>query len=107
MGETRQTLRKLMIQIRSDNKSINSGNQPGHAPSLSMKVRITENIYHYINSSILNASLRRDRENSRIRELDTAMQYGCNYNIKGVGSLSSPTCSDVNVMSLFNFAFKT
>ena len=30
------------------------------------------------------------------------MPYGCNDNIKGVGNLSSPACSDINVMSLFN-----
>ncbi len=30
------------------------------------------------------------------------MPYGCNDNVKGVGNLSSPACSDVNVMSLFN-----
>ncbi|XP_063446570.1 uncharacterized protein LOC134726102 [Mytilus trossulus] len=30
------------------------------------------------------------------------MPYGCNDNIKGVGNLSSPACSDVNVMGLFN-----
>ena len=28
--------------------------------------------------------------------------YGCNDNIKGVGNLSSPGCSEINVMSLFN-----
>jgi hypothetical protein len=27
---------------------------------------------------------------------------GCNDNIKGVGSLSSPGCNEINVMSLFN-----
>jgi hypothetical protein len=36
-----------------------------------------------------------------ITELGTAMPYGYNDNIKGVGNLSSPGCSKINVMSLF------
>jgi hypothetical protein len=35
-------------------------------------------------------------------DLGTAMPYGCNDNIKGVGNLSSPGCNEINVMSLFN-----
>ncbi len=30
------------------------------------------------------------------------MPYGCNDNIKGIGNLSSPGNSEVNVMNLFN-----
>jgi hypothetical protein len=30
------------------------------------------------------------------------MPYGCNDNIKEVGNLSSPGCSEINVTSLFN-----
>jgi hypothetical protein len=30
------------------------------------------------------------------------MPYGCNDNIKGVGNLSSPGCSEINVMNLCN-----
>ena len=37
-----------------------------------------------------------------IKELGTAMPDGCNDNIKGVGNLSSPGCSEINVMNLFN-----
>jgi hypothetical protein len=37
-----------------------------------------------------------------IKELGTAMRYGCNDNIKGVGHLSCPGCNEINVMSLFN-----
>jgi hypothetical protein len=37
-----------------------------------------------------------------IKELATAMPCGCNDNIKGVGNLSSPGCSEFNEMSLFN-----
>jgi hypothetical protein len=43
----------------------------------------------------------------RKRELGTAMPYGCNDNIKGVGNLSSPGCSEINVMSLFNTISRT
>jgi hypothetical protein len=37
-----------------------------------------------------------------IKELGTAMPYGCNDNIKGVGNLSNLGCTEINVMSLFN-----
>jgi hypothetical protein len=43
-----------------------------------------------------------DRELFWIKKLCTAMPYGCNDNIKGVGNLSSPGCSEINRMSLFN-----
>jgi hypothetical protein len=39
---------------------------------------------------------------SWIKELGTAMPYGCNDNIKAVGNLWNPGCSEINVMSLFN-----
>jgi hypothetical protein len=41
-------------------------------------------------------------EFQEVKELGTAMPYGCNDNIKGVGNWSSPGCSENNVMSLFN-----
>ena len=52
--------------------------------------------------SILSTPYRTDRELFWIKELGTAMPYGCNDNIKGVGNLSSPGCNEINVMSLFN-----
>ena len=67
-----------------------------------MKVRIIEKIYHHTNSPILSTPYRTDRELFWIKELGTAMPYGCNDNIKGVGNLSSPGCNAINVMSLFN-----
>ena len=67
-----------------------------------MKVRIIEKIYHHTNSSILSTPYRTDRELFWIKELGTAMPYGYNDNIKGVGNLSSPGCNEINLMSLFN-----
>jgi len=64
--------------------------------------RIIEKIYHHTNSPILSIPYRTDRELLWIKELGTAVPYGCNDNIKGVGNLSSPGCSEINVMSLFN-----
>ena len=61
-----------------------------------------EKIYHHTNSPIFSTPYRTDRELFWIKELDTAMPYGCNDNIKGVGNLSSPGCNEMNVMSLFN-----
>ena len=66
----------------------NHFNQPGHDRCLTMKVRIIEKIYHHTNSSILSTPYRTDRELFWIKELGTAMPYGCNDNIKGVGNLS-------------------
>jgi hypothetical protein len=67
-----------------------------------MKVRIIEKIDHHTNSPMLNTPYRTDRELFWIKKLGTAMPCGCNDNIKGVGNLSSPGCSEINVMSLFN-----
>ena len=66
-----------------------------------MKVRINEKIYHHTNSPKLSTPYRTDRELFWIKELGTAIPYGCNDNIKGVGNLSSPGCSEINVMSPF------
>ena len=72
-----------------------------------MKVRIIEKIYHHTNGPILSTPYRTDRELFWIKELGTAMSYGCNDNIKRVGNLSSPGCNEINVMSLFNTIPKT
>jgi hypothetical protein len=67
-----------------------------------MTIRIIEKIYHHTNSPILSTLYRTDRELFWIKELGTGMPYDCSDNIKGVGNLSSPECSEINVMSLFN-----
>ena len=72
-----------------------------HDHCLTMKVRIIEKIYHHTISPILSTPYRADRELFWIKELGTAMPYDCNDNIKGVGNLASPGCSEINVMSLF------
>jgi hypothetical protein len=56
----------------------------------------------HTNSPMLSTPYRTDRELFWIKELGIAMPYGCNDNIKGVGNVSSPGCSEINVMSLFN-----
>ena len=90
VGETRQSLRSRMSQHRYDAKDpkyrilYNHFNQPGHDRCLTMKVRIIEKIYHHTNSPILSTPYRTDRELFWIKELGTAMPYGCNDNIKGV-----------------------
>ena len=99
---------KLSFQHRYDAKDPkyrilnNHFNQPGHDRCLTMKVQIIEKIYHHTNSTMLSTPYRTDRELFWIKELSTAMHYGCNDNIKGVGNLSSPGCNEINVMSLFN-----
>lgn len=76
-------------------------NQPDHSIA-SMKVRIIEKIYHPTIDPILSTPYRLQREDFWIRELGTAIPYGCNDKIDGVGILSSPRCSTVNTLQLFN-----
>ena len=106
VGETQGALHKRINAHRSE---INNGgtqvlykhfNQQDHSV-LSMKVRIIEKIYHHTNSPTLSRPYRIEREEFWIRQLGTAMPYGCNDNIKSLGNLSSPACSSVNVMDLF------
>jgi hypothetical protein len=59
-------------------------------------------IYHHTNSQKLSTPYRTDRELFLVKKLGTAMPYGSNCNIKGVGNLSSPGCSEINAMSLLN-----
>ena len=42
------------------------------------------------------------RELHWIKKLGTAAPYGCDDKIKGVGTLSSPSCKYTNVLGIFN-----
>ena len=66
-----------------------------------MGVIVIENIYHHTNSPHLSTYYRREREEFWIKKLGTASPYGCNDNVSSVGNLSSPSCSNINVMNLF------
>ena len=108
VGETRQRLNFRMNDHRSNVNDPNNNkflykhfNQPDHS-IVSMKVRIIEKIYHPTNDPILSTPYRLQREDFWIRELGTAIPYGCNDKIDGVGILSSPRCSTVNTLKLFN-----
>ena len=76
-------------------------NRPDHS-ILSMKVRILQKIYHPTNNPNLSTPLRKQTEEYWIKELGTAIPYGCNDNIHSIGNLSSPKCSSLNVMSILN-----
>ena len=107
VGETQNSLRSRMNGHRNGvNTSLNlvlynHFNQADHS-ILSMRVRILEKIYHHTNSPKLSSPFRKQHEDFWIKELGSAMPYGCNDHIFEKGNLSSPGCSDVNVMSLFN-----
>ena len=58
-------------------------------------------IYPYTNSPNLSTYYRREREEVWIKELGTTSPYGCNDNVSSVGNLSSPSCSNINVMNYF------
>ncbi len=99
VGETRQRLNFRMNDHRSNVNDPNNNkfvykhfNQPDHS-IVSMKVRIIEKIYHPTNDPILSTPHRLHREDFWIRELGTAIPYGCNDKIDGVGILSRPRCS--------------
>ena len=107
VGETKGRLNTRMNGHRFE---INNGgnqllyqhfNQPDHSV-LSMKVRLLEKIYHPTNNPTLSTPYRLQREDYWIKELCTASPYGCNDKVVGVGNLSSPNCSHLNTLQLFN-----
>ena len=67
-----------------------------------MKVQILEKIYHSSENPLNIRLHRRLRELHWIKELGTAAPYGSNDQIKGVGTLSSPSCKHTNVLGIFN-----
>jgi hypothetical protein len=69
---------------------------------LSMKVRIIE-LYPHTNSQTVSTPLCRQQEHW-IRKLGIVFPCGCNDNVGSKGNISSPQCSNVNMMGLFNNA---
>ena len=67
-----------------------------------MKIQILENIYHSSENPVNVRLHRRLRKFHWIKELGTAVPHGCNDQIKGVGTLSSPSCKHTNVLGIFN-----
>ena len=67
-----------------------------------MKVRILEKIYHATNKPNLSTPFRRKREEHWIRQLGTAVPYGCNDRIDSIGNLTSPGSQSVNDLNLFD-----
>ena len=49
----------------------------------------------------MSTHFRRQREEFWIKTLGTASPYGCNDNLSSIGNLTSPSCSNTNVMNLF------
>ena len=74
---------------------------PGHSVA-DMKVQILEKIYHSSEHPVNIRLHRRLRELQWIKELGTAAPYDCNDQIKGVGTLSSPSCKHTNVLGSFS-----
>ena len=74
---------------------------PGHSVT-DMKVQILEKIYHSSENPVNTRLHRRLRELHWIKELCTAAPYACNDQIKGCGTLSSPSCRRTNVLGIFN-----
>ena len=74
---------------------------PGHSVA-DMKVQILEKIYHSSENPVNIRLHRRLRELYWNKELGTVAPYGCNDQTKGVGTPSSPSCKDTNVLGIFN-----
>ena len=74
---------------------------PGHSV-VDMKVQILENIYRSSENPVNIELHRRLAKLHWIKELGTAAPYGYNDQIKGVGTLSSPSCKRTNVLGIFN-----
>ena len=75
--------------------------QPDHSV-INMRVQIFEKIYHSSENPTLLTTIHSTRELFWIKELGTAKPYGFNDQIKGVGTLSSISCKETNIFSLFN-----
>ena len=75
--------------------------QPDHSVD-DIRVQILEKIYHSSENPTLLTSICRTREQFWIKELGTAKPYSFNYQIKGVGTLSSISCKKTSIYSLFN-----
>ena len=73
---------------------------PGHSVA-DMRVQILEKIYHSSENPVNIRLHRRLRELHSIKELGTAASYSCNDQIKGVGTLSSPSCKRTNILGIF------
>ena len=74
---------------------------PGHSVA-HMKIQILEKIYHSSQNPVNFQLHQRIRELHWIKELGTAAPYGCNHQIKGLGTLSCPSCKHTNVLGIFN-----
>ena len=107
VGETGRSLRSRINGHRAgiikDGQSLlyKHFHLPGHSAA-DMKVQILEKIYHSSENSVNIQLHRRLRELHWIKELGTVAPYGCNDQIKGVGTLSSPSCKHTNVLGIFN-----
>ena len=107
VGETGRSLRSRINGHRAgmikDGQSLlyKHFRLPGHSVA-DMKVQILEKIYHSSENPVNIRLHRRLRELHWIKELGTAAPYGCNDQIKGVGTLSSPSCKHTNVLGIFN-----
>ena len=107
VGETGRSLRSRInghqTGIIKDSQSLfyKYFRLPGHSVA-GMRVQILEKIYQYSENPVNTRLHRRLRDLHWMKELDTAALYGCNDQIKGVGTLSSSSCKGTNVLGIFN-----
>ena len=107
VGETGRSLRSRINGHRAgiikDGQSLlyKHFRLPRHSVA-DMKVQILEKIYHSSENLVNTRLHRRLQELHWIKELGTAAPYDCNDQIKGVDTLSSPSCKHTNVLGIFN-----
>ena len=107
VGETGRSLRSRINGHRTgiikDGQSLlyKHFRLPRHSV-VDMKIQILEKIYHSSENPVNTRLHPRLRELHWIKELGTVVPYGCNDQMKGVGTLSSNSCKRTNVLGIFN-----
>ena len=105
VGETGRTLRSRINEqqagIINDSQSLQNKHfrLPGQSVA-DMRVQILEKVYHSSESPVNTRLHWRLQELHWIKELGTIAPYGCNQQIKGVGTLSSPSCRSTNLLGI-------
>ena len=107
VGETGRSLRSRINGHRTgiikDGQSLLYKHFRLHGHSVAnIKIQILGKIHHSSENPVNIRLHRRLRELHWIKELGTAAPYGCNDQIKGVSTFSSPSCKHTNVLGIFS-----
>ena len=105
VSETGRSLQSRMSEyqagITKDGQSLlyKHFHLPGHSVA-DKRIQILEKIYYFSESPVITRLHWRLGELHRIKELGIAVPYDCNDQIKGVGTLGSPSCRSTNFLGI-------